>query len=70
MRAFGQKLVTFCILTHAAKLVVTFRKCSITIMTKDELGDIYQVVDNELKMGHGGERNGLRKPQMLRKMRS
>ena len=45
------------------------RKCSITIMTKDELGDIYQVVDNELKMGHGGERNGLRKPQMLRKMR-
>ena len=41
-------------------------------MTKDELGDIYiyQVVDNELKMGHGGERNGLRKPHMLRKMRS
>ena len=31
---------------------------------------IYQVVDNELKMGHGGERNGLRKPQMLRKIRS
>ena len=31
---------------------------------------VYQVVDNELKMGHGGERNGLRKPQMLRKMRS
>ena len=28
-------------------------------MTKDELGDIYQVVDNELNMGHGGERNGL-----------
>ena len=46
------------------------RKCSITIMTKDELGDIYQVVDNALKRGHGGERNGLRKLQMLRKMRS
>ena len=36
-------------------------------MTKDELGDIYQVVDNELNMGHGGERNGLRKPQKLKK---
>ena len=44
-------------------------KCSIAIMTKDELGDIYQVVDNALKMGHGGGINGLRKPQRLRKMR-
>ena len=38
-------------------------------MTKDELGDIYQVVDNALKMGHGGGINGLRKPQRPRKMR-
>ena len=45
-------------------------KCSIAIMTKDELGDIYQVVDNALKMGHGGGINGLRKTQRLRKMRS
>ena len=43
-------------------------------MTKDELGDIYiyisgGVVDNALKMGHGGGLNGLGKPQMMRKMR-
>ena len=30
---------------------------------------IYQVVGNELKMGHGGGINGLRKPQRLWKMR-
>ena len=42
-------------------------KKNITIMTKNELGDI-SVVDNALKMGHGGGINGLRKPQRLRKM--
>ena len=31
---------------------------------------IYYVVDNALKMGHGGGINGLRKPQRLRKMLS
>ena len=30
---------------------------------------MYQVLDNALKMGNGGGLNGLRKPQMLRKMR-
>ena len=28
MRLFGQKLVKFCTLTHAAKLVVRITKCS------------------------------------------
>ena len=30
--------------------------------------EIYQVVDNALKMGHDGGINGLRNPQRLRKM--
>ena len=43
-------------------IIRRIRICSITIMMKDELGYVYLVVDNALKMGHGGVLNGLRKP--------
>ena len=42
------------LLSSALGKMDIIRKCSITIMTKDELVDIYQLVENALKIGHGG----------------